>query len=358
MRLWGETLTREDALGLVGDVRQLGDATPMEFTDGVARGVRVIGVRSADGIDFDVLVDRALDIGRATVAGRPLAWQSPRGFAHGAYAEHEGFGWRRTFGGGLLTTCGLSSIGLPSVDRGEPFGLHGRISTQPAQDVATRQFWSNDDYVLEVSGRVVETILCGPTLELHRTIRTVVGVSEVEVHDIVRNTGPVKAPLMLRHHINLGFPLIRAGDRIRTSASRPEAGDRDAAPSWNSWAVVDDVTADAHEEVNSFATEPQVERAWASLTDSDGCPILTVEWNAVSMPHLVVWKHLRRRVNVLALEPSTHDDSGRASARESGALDFLEPGDSREFETHIIVNGRNGSSSDEMPEMELPCEHR
>jgi len=358
VRLWGETLTREDALGLVGDMKQLGDAIPMEFTDGVARGVRVIGVRSADGIDFDVLVDRALDIGRATVAGRPLAWQSPRGFAHGAYAEHEGFGWRRTFGGGLLTTCGLSSIGLPSVDRGEPFGLHGRISAQPAQDVATRQFWSNDDYVLEISGRVVETTLGGPTLELRRTIRTVVGVSEIEVRDTVCNTGPVKAPLMLRHHVNLGFPLIRAGDRIVTSALRPAAERQDAAPGENPWAVVDGVTPDAREEVNSFATEPHVERAWASLTDSDGCPILTVEWNATSMPHLVVWKHLRRRINVLALEPSTHDDTGRASARESGALDFLEPGDSREFETRIIVNGRNGISLHEMPETEMPCGHR
>ena len=43
--------------------------------------------------------------------GLPLAWRSPAGDVHPSYYEPEGFGWLRSFAGGLLTTCGLDQFG-------------------------------------------------------------------------------------------------------------------------------------------------------------------------------------------------------------------------------------------------------
>src|SRR3546814_15777709 len=47
--------------------------------------------------------------------------------------SNRGLDWLRTFGGGLLTTCGLSHVGGPETgDFGEQ-GLHGLISNTPAE---------------------------------------------------------------------------------------------------------------------------------------------------------------------------------------------------------------------------------
>ena len=88
--------------------------------------------RPGAGLEFDVHPDRALDIGAATFDGVPLAWLSSTGISAPSRYEHEGPGWLRTFGGGLLTTCGLDSFGPPADDEDGVAGMHGRIGTVPA----------------------------------------------------------------------------------------------------------------------------------------------------------------------------------------------------------------------------------
>jgi hypothetical protein len=62
----------------------------------------------------------------------PLAWVSPTGVVAPHFRELQGEGWLRSFGGGLLVTCGLQNVGEPSERGGEELGLHGRISNTPA----------------------------------------------------------------------------------------------------------------------------------------------------------------------------------------------------------------------------------
>ncbi|RLP74553.1 DUF4432 family protein [Mycetocola tolaasinivorans] len=339
MILRGERLDRATVLDRVGDLDQLGSITAAEFSDGPARGSRVLQLRSACGLQVDVLPDRGLDLGAASHDGLPLAWHSPRGFAAPGLTEPGGFGWARGFGGGLLSTCGLSSIGLPSEDAGESHGLHGRIGSIPAQDVTSRRFWAGDDLVLEISGRVRETTLGGVGLELHRTISTVVGTGMLDIQDTVTNIGTVPAPVMFRHHINLGFPLVRDGDQIRlTPDMTAPVRSRDPLPATTqeNWRTIVAPTPGAGEEV--FQVSLNAERPRVELVDPvTGSARIGIDWDAATLPHLLVWKYPRAGMNVLALEPSSHDDHGRAAARARGDLHDLDPGAQTQFSTRISV---------------------
>mgnify|MGYP002387561257 CR=1 FL=1 len=98
--------------------------------------------RTGTGFAFEVVVDRAFDLGRCELRGQPLAWTSAVGFAGPWYYEWEGLGFFRNWGGGLLTTCGIDHALFMATDTAaqyhyppkltEEFGLHGRVSNRPA----------------------------------------------------------------------------------------------------------------------------------------------------------------------------------------------------------------------------------
>ncbi|WP_138419239.1 aldose 1-epimerase family protein [Sinomonas gamaensis] len=337
MRIDGAQYSRQQVESLVGDLRQLVDVTPFAFTDGPPRGMRGLGVRVVGGMGFDVLLDRGMDIGYASVGGEPLAWRSPRGPVGPAFAEHTGSGWTRTFGGGLLTTCGMTSIGAASRD-GEELGLHGRVSSLPAEDVSYRWEWVGDELDILVEGRVVETDLGGPTLERRRTIRARAGTPVLRIEDTVTNTGSVDAQHMYRYHANFGFPLIRPGDLIELSGSL--AGWRaDAPPTGEAWSRVVEPSPRASEEVLYVETNQPADSGKAAVRRPGAeHPHLTLEWSHETMPLLVVWKFPRARTNVLGLEPSTARDDGRPAARARGEVITLRPGDSRTYTLTITAS--------------------
>src|SRR6266853_354549 len=103
----GKATTRRDLMRRIGRLEQVAGVRLVTLGDGSERGVRVLEFRTGTGFSYDVVVDRAFDIGRCEHSGRALAWQSPVGFSGPWYYEPDGLGFFRTFGGGLLTTCGL-----------------------------------------------------------------------------------------------------------------------------------------------------------------------------------------------------------------------------------------------------------
>src|ERR687886_479590 len=106
-RIGGQNLSRRALARRIGRLEQVAGVRLVTLGDGGERGVRVLEFRTGSGFEFDVLVDRAFDVGRAELRGIPLAWQSAVGWEGPWFAEHEGLGFARTWGGGLLTTCGI-----------------------------------------------------------------------------------------------------------------------------------------------------------------------------------------------------------------------------------------------------------
>nr|MDQ5818980.1 aldose 1-epimerase family protein [Actinomycetota bacterium] len=142
-RLWDRSYRREDLLRRVGRLEQVAGVRLVTLGDGAERGVRVLEFRTGTGFAFDAVVDRAFDVGRCEISGRPLSWLSGVGTSGPWYYEPEGLGFFRTFGGGLLTTCGLEHTLFMAEDtaehyhyppkKTETFGLHGRVSNRPAR---------------------------------------------------------------------------------------------------------------------------------------------------------------------------------------------------------------------------------
>lgn len=71
----------------VGALWQLGGITQFEYSDGKAKGVAGLRVRTAAGLDFSVLPERGLDIVEASHHGRSFCSHSPVGVVHPAYYD-------------------------------------------------------------------------------------------------------------------------------------------------------------------------------------------------------------------------------------------------------------------------------
>src|SRR3954453_21334251 len=100
---------------------QVATAVISTVAEGAAAGSRAVDIRVWNGIDLRLLPDRGLDIGAAWFRGTPLAWISQTG--EQAPPEPEALvdrAWGDFWGGGLVTTCGLSNVGEAS----EGYGLH------------------------------------------------------------------------------------------------------------------------------------------------------------------------------------------------------------------------------------------
>ncbi|HEX5324193.1 MAG TPA: DUF4432 family protein, partial [Capsulimonadaceae bacterium] len=188
----------------IGRIEQVARVEPVTLQNGVERGVRALNIENSSGLSVQVLADRALDIGAASYKGINLCWHSPAGFANPAFYEPERDGWLRTFGGGLLVTCGLTNAGPAVVENGRSYGQHGRIGNIPAENLSYGGQWQGDDYVLSVSGQVRQGVLFGENLIMHRTITMRLGQPKIEIETVIENAGFEPSPLMILFHCNFG----------------------------------------------------------------------------------------------------------------------------------------------------------
>ena len=227
--IFGQSYSRRELSRRVGRLDQVAGVRLVTLGDGGGRGVRLLEFRTGTGFAFDVLVDRAFDIGRCELRGVPLAWLSGVGVEGPWFAEPEGLGFFRTFGGGLLVTCGIEHSLFMAEDAAtqyhyppkqtETFGLHGRISNRPARLVGYGERWDGDECTLYAEGETQVATVFGEQLVLRRRIEARLGESRLHVHDVVENTGHDLTPHMLLYHVNAGFPVVDEGSEILVAAT-------------------------------------------------------------------------------------------------------------------------------------------
>jgi hypothetical protein len=306
--------------------------------------VRAVEVNGGDGFRYTVLPDRCLDIAYLEYRGVPLTWRSRNGIVAPAYFDPEGREWLRSFAGGLFTTCGLRQVGQPCVDSGEVLGLHGRIANTPAEDVAVKESWVGDDYVLDISGAMRETRIFNEDLRLTRTITTRVGERRISLHDRVENRGSVRSPFMLLYHTSIGFPLLDEYARLVVA-------DREVKPKDDhSRAHLAECKTygppDPHWLEHNFWHDVQPDRegicAAAIVNERLAMPFgqglgLAIHWRRDQLWNLVHWKQLGVGDYVTAIEPANCHTLGRRPERELGTLEYLAPGEVRDFEVTFSV---------------------
>ncbi len=336
--LFNRQWTRAELMNHIGDLSQVAGVKLSELSDGNERGVRTADVRTGSGLEFTILLDRGMDIGQASYKGMPLAWNSPTGFVHPMYYDERGVNWLRTFGGGLLMGCGLTSAGAPEVDDGEELGLHGRLSHLPARHVSVKETWDGDDCVFTVEGEMKQAKTFGENLRLTRRVTTGLGSNKIEICDTVENLGHSVSPLMVLYHMNLGFPLLDENTELVTEPHGVETRDAAAEPGLNDWMRFQKPTADYIEQV--FYHDLLADgRGWAKV-DVVNKPrnlSLTIRFKKDTLPNMVQWKMMGQGHYVLGIEPANCHVTGRSQERARGTLQHLQPGEKREFRIDVEV---------------------
>jgi hypothetical protein len=330
-RLFGRSWTSGELREHAGHLAQLAGVRLLELSEGKARGMRAADVWTGSGLRFQVLLDRALDVWAAEHAGRALAWTSPELGGPDRY-DPDGYGWLETFGGGLVTTCGLTHFGQPE----EGHGLHGRISHVRADAVRVVQEWRGDDYVLEIAGEMQEATGPGEALVLERSITTRLGADSLRIEDRVRNEGTRPAPHMLLYHCNLGFPVVSPESELVGDTGPVRPRDETAAAGLASHRRFEPPRPDAPGEVFFHDPPPGPDgRARAGIVNRAVGIGVVLSWRTAELPCLTQWKRLATGNYVCALEPGTNWEAPRRVLEAEGRLRRLAPGEEVRYELEI-----------------------
>ncbi|MDP9383445.1 MAG: aldose 1-epimerase family protein [Chloroflexota bacterium] len=335
--LFGNSYTGDDLRRMTGSMAQLAGVRLSELLDGRARGMRVADVYTGSGFRFQVLLDRALDIGTVEYAGRPLAWVHPALGGPELY-EPQGEGWARTFGGGLLTTCGLTFFGQPEKDGDEELGLHGRISHQRGEGIRVTEEWRGDEYVIEVEGQARQTMAMGENLLLARKLSTHLGATSLTLTDRVRNDGYTDTPHMILYHCNFGFPVVSPHSELLASLEDARPRDEAAARGFPGYARFDPPEPDYAEQV--FFHKPCVDAqgySQAAIVNRELGFGAYVRYRAAELPCLAQWKMMGAGDYVCALEPANQWETPRRVLREEGRLRYLSAGEEVEYHVELGV---------------------
>ena len=303
--------------------------------------MRAIDVRASGGLSALVLADRGLDLGPVWAAGQQVSWQSTTGMVHPSYTAEEA--WLRSFHGGLLVTCGLQNVGPAAQDEGIDYGVHGRVSNTPARNVTHRVIEQDGRLMAEVCGEVRETDVYGSDLVLRRRMLLPMDDRSVSIHDEVENQGYGDAALMILYHVNVGYPVVAEGARLLLPPARVEARDEPAQAAIADHARFSAPDDDFEQLVYEHILEDRsVNQATIAIANPNHAPTdgisLSVTYDPTQLPHLWQWRMLAPGMYLTGLEPANCGILGRSAEREAGRLDWLCPGERRQFDLEIRVD--------------------
>ena len=329
----------------ISNHRQLGGIETSILDNGAGKGVRIAWVDTGSGLRFKVILDRAMDIAETFFNKYSLAWISHFGVTSPEPSINSGINWLNGFGGGLMTTCGLTHIGGPEKDEFGERGLHDHISHVPAMvESIIQPDLQNGNLQMSITGRMLQSTVFGPHLELKRTISAKLGSSKIKIEDEVTNLGNEPMPHMLLYHINFGWPLIDEGTEIMWEGkweSRGSSADNLIFNVNNDFKTckfpIDEHNGNG-ESVAYIDITPGPSGICECAVYNSNIPLqVKLRFKKEQLPWLINWQHWGKNEYVTALEPGTHPPIGQSAARENHSLLFIQPGKTRVYEIEIEV---------------------
>lgn len=312
-------------------LEQIAGFTRSTLSDGLEAGVEIIEMRSGSGLRVGVCPSRGLDISFAELHGVNLTYRHPNGAVHPAFYGAHNMDWLRGAPSGLVTTCGLQSLGPECDQGGEHFGLHDRISYLPAREVAARTLEIEGQTRFEISGEVRQTRLFGANLRLQRTISVELGQNRLQLRDTICNDGFESAPFCVLYHCNFGFPLVEAGARLWLD-SHVTPRDEAAARGMENWSQIEAPQVGFAEQVFFHDIAPDAAgNCRATLWNEARKLGVSLRFRGAELPFFTQWKMLGAGAYVLGLEPSNAPLASRSESMRRGAMPVLEAGESRDF---------------------------
>ncbi len=320
MRVHGHDIGREDLLRYTGGADTVAGIRRVVLSEGRAKGVEALEVKTAAGFACTVLADRGLDIADASYRGVNLAFLSKNGITGRSDFLPMEMEFLHSFMGGLLTTCGLRNAGIANRDGEEYQPLHGRVAGAPAEHLSYGL--SPDGAEIVIRGTLRETRLFGCNLRLHRTLRIPVDGAAVAVEDDLENLAPEPEGILVLYHFNMGYPLLQAGCRLRFPPGRIQARDEEAGKGLAEADRMDAPTDGRPEQCYFHFPDNPIPGRMVRFELLNPALSLgaAVEFDPETLPLLVQWKCMRSGDYALAFEPSNSTLLGRSGERAAGTL--------------------------------------
>lgn len=353
-------MTKRELLRYMGSVGQLGGLKRYTFAEGRAKGMDAVDIVTGTGLDYTVLLGRCLDIAYARYKGMPVGYMSKAEIAAPMYLEQQGMEWLRSFHAGLLTTCGFSNVGNPCVEERrifgmQSYGLHGRLSNIPANEIGCTGEWKGDKYVMQVQGLMRQSAVHGENLTLHRTITSVLGEKTIRIHDVIENEGYTPEPFMLLYHMNFGYPLLSPDSRLLLRSDSVKGADEAAQAQIAEYARFHEPRHMQDERCyfHDLHADSDGKTCIALVNDKIGLGV-ALRYSKEELPCLTEWKMLAEGEYVLGLEPGNINPIGREEAEKQGRLAYLQPGEV--YRTTIEVEILDGAEEIERVQAEIQGE--
>lgn len=336
---------RSNWLEKVTNPSQVGGIETSVLDNGLGAGTRIAWINTGAGLRFKVVIDRAMDIADAFFNQHSLSWLSRLGAMKAQPFADRGTDWLRTFGGGLLVTCGLTHTGGPEQDDFGARGLHDQISNSPAEIIAIIQPDLRDaEPTMSMTGIIRQGHPLGPNLELKRTIQAVLGKPTIYIDDRITNYGNTAVPHMLLYHFNFGWPLVDEGSRLLWHGSweARETGAKNKlfkeGQAFKKCSAPLSIHNGQGEEAAfiDVKSDPNGKCQCGVYNEHLGLAV-SLSFQKSQLPWLTNWQHWGRGEYVTGLEPGTHPPIGQHKARAQQQLILLKPGESRGYTLTLDV---------------------
>jgi len=333
-------------LDKVSHIAQVGGIETSVLDNGLGRGSRIAWINTGSGLRFKVVLDRAMDIAEASYNQHNLSWISQLGITPPQSLADRGASWLKTFGGGLLVTCGLTHIGGAEEDEYGARGLHDQISNTSAEIIQIKQpDIINGDREMFIVGLVKQGHPLGTNLQMKRTIRCTLGEPTIHITDEIVNVGNIDTPHMILYHFNFGYPFIDEGTELIwsgkwTPREKGEANKifKEGNPFKICPSPLEDHKGAGEEAVFIDIVSDNENKSRCGIKNKQLGIGLSLTFDKRQLPWLINWQHWGKGEYVTGLEPSTNPPTGQKSARESNELIVLKPKESKKYELTISVS--------------------
>ena len=271
--------------GKITNQMQIASLRRYTLTEGRAQGLDVIDCDNGK-LRFLINVSKACDIMQMYHEGENLSYISKNGF------DTRELAFARRFEGGMLYTCGLDSLGART-----GYEIHGTLHNIPAE-IVRAEVTENE---IAVEALIKDTNHVNRNLQIRRKISSRIGSTSVKVEDILENCGFEAMDYALLYHVNLGYPMLDEGARVKADVTsfmtRTAHAEAEAATRCEMGAPI--VGAEECCYYYKLA-KPEI-----SLENEKNGKRFTLTYSGDTLPAFVHWKNVASGLYVMGFEPST-----------------------------------------------------
>ena len=328
--------TYQERLEYVGDSDQLMSLHEAVLTGGFQKGVQVIEVANGGNLSVTVLPGRCMDLYQVRYKGKNMNYIAPCGIVAPEYYDAQGFRWLRNFFVGMLTTCGLQNLGIPTEKDGEELGLHGRIANAPAENVKYARGVNGENPTITLEGTMREARIFGENLTLHRKLEFEYENDSILMTDIITNHGFGNRQFVYALHLNYGYPLLEEGTKLIFDSLETVPREAHAAKYADTWRQVE-APQYPYPERCYFHKIQKDKNGMAQYTvfNEKRSIGVNIQYDGNDLPYFCQWKMLGKGEYVMGMEPMNTFLDGPKVDQEGCPAPILEPGESKIYKVKM-----------------------